>query len=78
MSFVTKAQLVEALKDFDDNDQIEIAVKMYNKRYPIYLKIEKSPGWDVIAIKAPYGGIRLYSSMPQTEDTFTTISVRKK
>ncbi len=70
--------LVAALLEQDQESEIEILVSTRTRKN-LYLKIEQSIGWDVIASKAPSANtVRIYSRLPETDTTYTMVSEKKK
>lgn len=78
---VTVKQLIDSLKNHDENKYVEIAVMQYNKRYPAFYAAPNSSivssSERTFATCENGTTVRLEISLPRDKDTFSIISTRK-
>jgi hypothetical protein len=69
----TVRELMDALKDRDPEDLVEIVLEQRNKQYPVaYLPIQKQNMYGANSLATSYtsGVTRIYCNLPQDEKTF--------
>lgn len=77
----TVRQMIESLKQFDENAPIEIAITQCNRRYPVaYIEPAKFiwAGSNSFATMRDGVHVRIEARLIEDENTFMVTSVRKK
>ena len=74
---ITVGELRETLKDFPDDQRVEIMVGQNNTHHSIFLNLEKND-YGRVAIKSPHSNwVRVFSSMPKYENESCIVIKRK-
>jgi len=77
MKAITVQELINLLQKVEDKTKaVEVAASQYTKTENLYMKVER-PLHNNLP-EGFRGTIRLECSLPQTEDTYTLTSVRRK